>query len=88
MFVVILIWCFTKIISFSWSYSDKRIDLTGFVLLAFAKFGGENATASDKFKVSFERVSVFTATEMLLKLFEPLIDFWDLSSSSSVLKVF
>ena len=45
--------------------------------MAFIKFRGEDATASNKFKVSSERVSVFTATEILLMPFEPLIGFWD-----------
>ena len=53
----------------------KGLALLGFVSLAFTKFGGEDATASDKFKVSSEKVSVVAATEILLTPFEPLIGF-------------
>ena len=49
--------------------------LLGFVLFAFTKFGGEDTTASYKFKVSCERVLVFTATEILLTPFQSLIGF-------------
>ena len=72
MFAIVLIWCFTKMI--------KELTLIGFVLLAFTEFREEDATASDKFKVSSERVSVFTMTEIRLTPFEPLIGFQDLSS--------
>ena len=59
--------------------------LLGFVLLAFTRFGEEAVTGSKKFKVSSERVSVFTATEILLMPFEPLIGFWDFDLAADAL---